>query len=639
MSRPYLLALILTLAWTITGPAGAETDLLGDPLPEDAVQRLGSLRLRYGGVGDLDYLPDGRAVVASGASIDIWDMSVGQKQATHRIASRGLTGIDVSDDGSTMLASDSGGSVYVWDLEAEKVINEWETGQGRLASVYYSTDETRALTCGTNPATISEWDLQTGEELVSTTSDLHSARQAIYGPDDRSVFIHGPAGSGSVVEQYDLSDGSLIRDFLQDYYTHTRSIALSPDGERLLVGSRTRATEWQLVPDFELLNTFRGHHGGAVTACAYTPNPDHLLTGSRDGSIRRWNRLPDGGEVQERWFAHSGHVNYILVSPDGDWVLSYGGGNFVVEYSLADGEPRLDWDRHELGVNCVVCTAEGRVISGSADGTVRVWNMLSGEQALLIDRVDPGAWSVDASPDGQRIAVGCKDGIIREFSATDGGLIREMEGHRGYIRDVAYLPDAVDDAPCLLSCAGDGTIRMWGRSGNEPMDVFEADLHAEDGHRGGVLSLAVSKDGSKLLSGGRDGTMRLWDLQQRTQKRIFRGHRGWVQAVAFAGDTGEALSASRDGTVRRWNLESGEVLAELDHGGRVMALACTDDGDTVFAGGTDNDISVWTADGEQITRLTGHAATVNSLALSSENAHLVSASDDSTLLVWETPER
>ncbi|MFP4248252.1 MAG: WD40 repeat domain-containing protein [Armatimonadota bacterium] len=640
MRRSCVLAMTVTVAVAMSGVVEAATDLFGDPLPEGAVQRLGSLRLRYGGVGDLDYLPDGRAVIASGVNIDIWDMSVGEKVGSHQVGPRGLTAIDVSSDGRTMLAGDNAGNVYEWDFEAAEATREWATGQGRLATVYYSTDETRALTCGVDPPTIKEWEIATGEELVAATSELHSARQAIYGPGDESAFIHGAAGSDSVVAQFDLSDGSLIRDFLQDYYTHTRSIALSPDGERLLVGSRTRATEWQVAPEHELLNTFRGHHGGAVTSVAYAPDPDQLLTGSRDGSIRLWDRLPDGGEVINRWFAHSGYVNYIVVSPDGNWVLSYGGGNMVVEYGLTDGEPRLEWDRHELGVQAVAIAPDGRAISGAADGTVRVWDALSGEQALLIEDATQGAWAVAASPDGERIAAGCKDGVVREFSASDGSLIRELHGHLGYIRAVEYMPQgaSADSAPSLVSAAGDGTIRIWPRSGDEPLRVFEADLFGEDGHRGGVLSLAVSEDGAKLLSGGRDGTMRLWDLRAGAQEAIFRGHRGWVEAVAFTTD-GEAVSGSRTGTLRRWDLGSGEVLAEMDHGATVYGLAISRDGGTIFAGGTDNAISAWTAEGEALSRMTGHEATVNGLALSSDGAYLVSASDDATLLVWKTPVR
>ncbi len=640
MSRVSLVILTTVLCWATLAAAETPTDRLGDPLPENAVQRLGSQRLRYGSIGDLAYLPDGRALVASGTNIDVWDMSAGEREARHQVGTRPLSGIDVRDDGTVLLAANVAGTVFEFDLEQGEILREWETEQGRLSSVYYSADEARALTCGTNPPTLKEWDLETGEELVFAESDLHSARQAVYGHDDRSAFIHGAAGSDPVVEHYDLTDGSLIHAFLEDFYTHVRSIALSPDRERLLVGSRTRATEWRVDDGHELLNTFRGHHGGAVTSVAYAPDPEQLLTGSRDGSIRLWNRLPEGGEVINRWLPHSRHVTYIRTSPDGQWVMSYGGGNMVVEYGIEDGQPRLDWERHELGVNAVALTPEGRAISGAADGTVRVWDMLSGRQLLVIDEAEQGAWAVAVSADGERIAAGCKDGVIREFSASDGSLIRELEGHLGYIRAVAYMPEAATDGASisLLSAAGDGTLRAWGPAGEEPLHILEGDLFAEDGHRGGVLATAISTDGTQALSGGRDGTVRLWDLQTGAQQTVLRGHRGWVEAVAFAGDTGQILSASRDGTVRRWDASTGEVITEMDHGSAVMGVACTDDGATVIAGGTDNRITVWDPAGEQIAVLSGHAANVNAVALSLDHAYIVSASDDASLLVWEVPE-
>ncbi|MFN7171115.1 MAG: WD40 repeat domain-containing protein, partial [Candidatus Omnitrophota bacterium] len=81
-----------------------------------------------------------------------------------------------------------------------------------------------------------------------------------------------------------------------------------------------RGTEWELAT-YKCLKTFTGHHGGAVTSVAYCKEPEQLLTGSRDGSIRRWNRLE--GKALLRWCPHNGAVTHLAVSPDGRWVLSY----------------------------------------------------------------------------------------------------------------------------------------------------------------------------------------------------------------------------------------------------------------------------------------------------------------------------
>ena len=108
-----------------------------------------------------------------------------------------------------------------------------------------------------------------------------------------------------MLAHYDLSNGRLVKEWFKDYSVYERCLAVSPDGSRLLVGSRHQATEWQLDGG-KMLKSFRGHAGHAVIAVAYCRNPDQLLTGSRDGSIRRWDRLK--ARVLAQWWAHPEYV-------------------------------------------------------------------------------------------------------------------------------------------------------------------------------------------------------------------------------------------------------------------------------------------------------------------------------------------
>ena len=623
--RALQFSLIATCLTLLVAPNTlAAEDRLGDALPASALQRLGTLRLRHG-ISDLCYLLDGRGVVAVGNSIHIWDFAKGELDATHKVCDASIRGIALRSDGKALLIADTSGKVNEWDLENQAVLHTFATGQSGLTSAHYSPDSTRVVTTGSGPPTIKEFELATGKELVSITGKMHSYREAVYGPEGKTALVNGAAGSGPILAHYDLTTGDLIHEWHKDYYAHTRSLVLSEDGERVLAGTRHSATEWQ-VSDHKLLQKFTGHHGHAVTSVAYCKDPDQLLTGSRDGSIRRWNRLEN--EVLLRWCPHNGHVTNIEVSPDGKRVLSYG-SRMVAETSLADGKSTVTWERHNGPVEAVAVLPSGdTAISGSTDATLRTWDLTGGECLSTIDGATLGAYATAVSPDGKRVAAGCKDGIVREFSLPDGKLIRDLKGHFGYILSVAYTPDG----DYLLSSAGDGSIRAWGPDSAEPAHILKE-------HLGGVLGIAISADGKFVLSGGRDGTVRLWDLAEAKLLKTFEGHRGWVNAVAFAGDTGHGLSSGRDGKIFKWDLQSGEILSKMTHGGWVRALVCTPDGKTACAGGDDNIITCWDlSTDEKTATFKGHQARVTALALAPDGKRLVSASQDTTLLVWELPE-
>lgn len=619
-------AFAIVLACAVSLTTRAAEDLLGDPLPKNAVQRLGTTRLRYSGVNDVRYLPDGRGLIASGRRIEIWDLAAGRMQTNLVVSRSGVVSMMPRKDGKVLLVADSGGNVREWDLDQRRELRSWATGQKGLNLAYYSPDETRVLTCGTRPPTLKEWNLADARELIAISGRMHSFTEAVYGADGRTAIAGGPAGSDAVLAHYDLRTGTLLHEWLKDYNLYARCLAVSPDGARLLAGSRSKATEWQL-DGYKPLAGFTGHLGGAVVSLAYCKEPDQLLTGSRDGSIRRWNRLKK--QVLARWWPHPEYVTRLQVSPDGKWVLSYGGGG-VAECSIVDGAPRLKWERHTQPVQCAAALSGGRVVSGSTDGTLRVWDSFSGHSLLTIRATNLIAQTVAVSPDGKRVAAGCKDGVIRELALDDGCLLRELKGHTGYVRSLRY------GATGLISSGDDGSIRFWSAAATEPARVIEGDLIAQAGHRGGVLSIALSPDGERLLSGGRDGTMRLWRVSDGKQMAVFDQHRSWVEAVAFAGGNRRAASVSRDGCLRLWDLQTKQLLAEMNVGGTPGALACSADGSRAYVSGRTGIVTCWDlVNAKQVAALKGHGDAVTALALAEDGKHLISASEDTTLLVWQ----
>ncbi len=157
------------------------------------------------------------------------------------------------------------------------------------------------------------------------------------------------------------------------------------------------------------------------------------------------------------------------------------------------------------------------------------------------------------------------------------------------------------------------------------------------GQSGPVRTVAVTPDGARAVSGGEDGTVRVWDLATGQQQAALTGHTDWVRAVAVTADGARAVSGGDDGTVRVWDLGTGQQQAALTgHGQPVRAVAVTPDGARAVSGGADGTVRVWDlATGQQEAELTGHDRPVWAVAVTPDGARAVSGGGDGTVRVWD----
>ncbi|MBM3495619.1 MAG: WD40 repeat domain-containing protein, partial [Armatimonadetes bacterium] len=158
-------------------------------------------------------------------------------------------------------------------------------------------------------------------------------------------------------------------------------------------------------------------------------------------------------------------------------------------------------------------------------------------------------------------------------------------------------------------------------------------LRTLEGHTGRVMSVALTADGKRAVSGSDDNTLRVWDLETGKTLRTLEGHTGWVMSVALTADGKRAVSGSDDKTLRVWDMETGKSLRTLEgHTGPVMSVALTADGKRAVSGSGDKTLRVWDLEtGKSLRTLEGHTGPVMSVALTADGKRAVSGSDDNRL--------
>ena len=214
----------------------------------------------------------------------------------------------------------------------------------------------------------------------------------------------------------------------------------------------------------------------------------------------------------------------------------------VLHDALAAQREILVLRGHEAEVTSAEFSADGtRIVTGSYDGTTRVWLADGSGEPLVLLGHEGSVISAGFSPDGTRIVSASGDNTARVWMADGSGEPLVLLGHEAEVGSAGFSPDGTR----IVTASDDSTARVWMADGSGAPVVLR-------GHENVVWSAGFSPDGTRIVTASEDSTARVWLADGSGEPVVLRGHENGVWSAGFSPDGTRIVTASWDGTARVW---------------------------------------------------------------------------------------
>jgi WD40 repeat protein len=558
---------------------------------------------------------DAVAAAAADKSLTVWNAANAQVIKKFALPAN-AGGIAFSPDGKQVAVALADKSLRLYDVAMGKEVKNFPGHTAEVNTVAF-TPKGDQLISGSADKTVQVWNVANGMSVTTLKAEGPIACLAL--SKDGSRVAAG--GKDKTVTVWTLADGKAAATIATP--AEVTGVAFSADGGRLVVGGTdNRARVYGL--DGKLVEFFA--HEGKVLAVAYHGDGKRVISASADKTARVWTSALVWQRAQPK------AIRQAVFSAKGDVVVAAGDEGTVKVWNAATGAEVKSIAAHKEAVVGLGLSADGtRLVTASADKSVKVWSLappMKGakpkeeETPQAVFELAGVPESVTLSPNGTRVAVAVAEKTAHPIRVFDAGTRQEL----------LVITDHTAEVPALAFQADNRTLV----SASKDRTGLVADvgvLRVIEAHKGGVAGVEFHSNGTQLLSGGADKTVKIWEAATGKLLRTFVPLDDPVSAVAFSRDY-TRVGAAAGKVVKVWSVTDGKELLSLTHPAEVTSVAFSVDRAKIVTGSADNVARAWDAVTGKELQFFSHAGAVRAVAFPGNNNNaVVTASADGTTAI------
>ncbi|MEL7067778.1 MAG: caspase family protein [Cyanobacteria bacterium J06581_3] len=554
------------------------------------------------------FSPDGQRLAIANAAGKMSVRAVASNQNLFSVDSGStINAVSFSPDGQSLAAAMNNRNATIFDLKSKK--QQFVLAHASLVKDVSFSPDGKQIATASFDETARIWDAETGNELARFEHE-DEVKTVTFSPTDSNYVA--TTSFNEAVQVWDIRAKQVSDTLSHESLVNVVSFHPTNRAQLATASDDNIAKVWNTTPT---ANAYQISHEGAVQTASFSPDGgEWVVTASNQtagdkvrGTINVW-KATDGSLVRSI-VAQQG-IRTLSLSENGTLIVTAGFDNIARVWNARTGEQVRELKHSDTILSVGLSPDAQKIATTSTDRKARIWDQTGNLVATLEHSAEVKSASFNS--DGSLLVTASRDQTAGVWDVETEELVTELL-HLGPVREAIFSPDDRYIVTTTLSdtrtASNNNSAYVWDWQAPSAQDqlIFRAM------HQRAVTTARFSHDGSKLATGSRDRTAKIWDMatiEQNAKKEkpsaleaeSSLNHRRGVNTVRFSQEDDRIVTASADGTARVWDVSTGKPIVGLRHEAEVNTASFSPDGVKIATASKDRSTKVGGTDSRAIAQ-------------------------------------